>query len=76
MSGNVWEWCADWYADKYPGGTVNNPTGPANGNERILRGGSFLFDGRSSRSAYRFRQGSMDTESDRGFRIAVRKIAD
>jgi formylglycine-generating enzyme required for sulfatase activity len=67
MSGNVWEWCADWYADQYPGGNVTDPEGPVSGMERILRGGSYLFDARSSRSAIRFRQGPLDAGNDRGF---------
>lgn len=75
MSGNVWEWCADWYADQYPGGNVTDPEGPVSGMERILRGGSYLFDARSSRSAIRFRQGPLDAGNDRGFRVAVRKLS-
>ena len=40
MSGNVWEWCQDWYGP-YSSGSVTNPTGPTTGTNRLLRGGGW-----------------------------------
>ncbi len=68
MHGNVWEWVQDWYGP-YPSTPQTNPTGPATGSVRVLRGGSW-YNAIHARSASR----SGDTPSTRGngfgFRLA------
>jgi formylglycine-generating enzyme required for sulfatase activity len=53
MHGNVWEWCLDWYASRYPGGDVTDPLGVFLGTGRVFRGGGWDYTAASCRSAFR-----------------------
>jgi formylglycine-generating enzyme required for sulfatase activity len=42
ITGNVWEWCGDWFSTEHPNGDLYDPIGPAVGGTKVMKGGSFL----------------------------------
>jgi formylglycine-generating enzyme required for sulfatase activity len=69
MSGNVWELCQDWYGT-YPDSRQTNPTGPATGSVRVLRGGSWRNGPTYCRVAYRIYSTPGHRYFNIGFRLA------
>jgi eukaryotic-like serine/threonine-protein kinase len=68
MHGNVWEWCQDWHGE-YPSESVVDPTGPSEGQARVMRGGGFDWLGPGLRSANRNSVAPTARHPSEGFRV-------
>jgi len=72
MHGNVWEWVSDWYTS-YIKETATNPTGPTDGIEKVIRGGSWYFGAENAKSSYRRTHAPNLWGFSIGFRIICEK---
>lgn len=70
MSGNVWEWCQDWYGD-YNSNAQTNPAGPTSGSAPVLRGGCWFDNAGICRVSYRSNGTPVNRNRVLGLRLAL-----
>lgn len=76
VSGNIWEWCSDWFSPTYHiKSTTDNPIGPLSGESKVLRGGSYLCH-KSYCNRYRVAARSKNTPDSSTGNIGFRCVAD
>ena len=71
MSGNVWEWCQDYWYDSYSNEAQTNPMGPSSGSYRVLRSGSWGYNAGLCRVSFRLNDTPTNANYDLGLRLAL-----
>lgn len=71
MAGNAWEWCSDYWHEKYENNSQVNPQGPSSGEYRVHRGGGWLNRPTHCRISYRYKAQQNRRNDFRGFRLVL-----